>query len=60
MTGAAVLPLLFSLRRALDFADDLPVVFAALRAEDFFCDDLLLAARDFGFFLAIHILPFLI
>jgi hypothetical protein len=55
LTGVAALPLLFRFRRALDLA--LADVFAALRGEDFFCDDLLLAARDFGFFLAIDALP---
>jgi hypothetical protein len=51
--GAGVLPLLFSLRRAVDLA-------AALRG-DFFCADDFVAARAVGFlafFLAIGALPF--
>src|SRR6185312_4710417 len=43
LTGAAAVPLLFSLRRAVDFP-------AALPAGDFFCAAFLVAARDAGLF----------
>src|ERR1700688_3240913 len=58
LAGAGARPLDLSFLRAVGLAAVLPA--ALLRAGDFFCWALRLAARDVGFFfLAIDVLPFL-
>ena len=56
LAASAARPLALSFFRAVDLAAVLPA--ARLRAGDFFCAAVRAAVRDFGFCLAIDVLPF--